>query len=71
MVASMKKGAVIVDVAVDQGGCIETTRAPHLSPRGRSAQPRDRRAHVARARLNTLGMKGLEGSGVALGAALR
>jgi len=26
MVASMKKGAVIVDVAVDQGGCIETTR---------------------------------------------
>lgn len=26
MVQSMKKGAVIVDVAVDQGGCIETTR---------------------------------------------
>ena len=26
MVASMKPGAVIVDVAVDQGGCIETTR---------------------------------------------
>jgi len=26
MVRSMKKGAVIVDVAVDQGGCIETTR---------------------------------------------
>jgi alanine dehydrogenase len=25
MVAAMKKGAVIVDVAVDQGGCIETT----------------------------------------------
>lgn len=25
--ALMKKGAVIVDVAVDQGGCIETTRA--------------------------------------------
>jgi alanine dehydrogenase len=25
MVASMKKGAVIVDVAVDQGGCIETS----------------------------------------------
>lgn len=26
MVATMKPGAVIVDVAVDQGGCIETTR---------------------------------------------
>jgi alanine dehydrogenase len=25
MVSTMKKGAVIVDVAVDQGGCIETT----------------------------------------------
>ena len=24
MVAKMKKGAVIVDVAIDQGGCIET-----------------------------------------------
>jgi len=30
---SMKKGAVIVDVAVDQGGCIETTRATtHTEP---------------------------------------
>lgn len=27
MVREMKKGAVIVDVAVDQGGCIETTHA--------------------------------------------
>ena len=26
MVRTMKKGAVIVDVAVDQGGCIETSR---------------------------------------------
>ncbi len=26
MVAGMKRGAVIVDVAVDQGGCVETTR---------------------------------------------
>jgi alanine dehydrogenase len=26
MVAGMKQGAVIVDVAVDQGGCVETTR---------------------------------------------
>src|SRR5438105_1035978 len=26
MVAGMRRGAVIVDVAVDQGGCIETTR---------------------------------------------
>ena len=33
MVAGMKPGAVIVDVAVDQGGCIETTReTTHAAP---------------------------------------
>ena len=33
MVRSMKKGAVIVDVAVDQGGCIETTHeTTHAEP---------------------------------------
>ncbi len=33
MVRSMKTGAVIVDVAVDQGGCVETTReTTHLDP---------------------------------------
>lgn len=33
MVAEMKPGSVIVDVAVDQGGCIETTRATsHSEP---------------------------------------
>src|SRR6202020_1349960 len=33
MVAKMKKGAVIVDVAIDQGGCIETARPPtHFDP---------------------------------------
>jgi alanine dehydrogenase len=33
MVRSMKPGAVIVDVAVDQGGCIETTReTTHSDP---------------------------------------
>ena len=33
MVAGMKKGAVIVDIAVDQGGCIETTReTTHAEP---------------------------------------
>lgn len=33
MVASMKKGSVIVDVAVDQGGCVETTHATtHSDP---------------------------------------
>ena len=32
-VATMKRGAVIVDVAVDQGGCIETTRpTTHAEP---------------------------------------
>ncbi len=33
MLKTMQKGAVIVDVAVDQGGCIETTRpTTHSSP---------------------------------------
>jgi len=33
LVAKMKEGAVIVDVAVDQGGCIETTRpTTHTNP---------------------------------------
>jgi alanine dehydrogenase len=33
MVQAMKKGAVIVDVAVDQGGCVETTReTTHTDP---------------------------------------
>jgi len=33
MVSGMKKGSVIVDVAVDQGGCIETTRpTTHSKP---------------------------------------
>src|SRR5690606_13473339 len=33
MVARMKQGAVIVDVAIDQGGCFETSRATtHADP---------------------------------------
>ncbi len=33
MVARMKKGAVIVDVAIDQGGCVETARpTSHSNP---------------------------------------
>jgi alanine dehydrogenase len=33
MVKLMKKGAVIVDVAIDQGGCIETARpTTHSNP---------------------------------------
>ena len=33
MVSAMKKGAVIVDVAIDQGGCVETSRATtHSDP---------------------------------------
>jgi alanine dehydrogenase len=31
MVAQMKKGAVIVDVAIDQGGCVETAHPTSLS----------------------------------------
>ena len=29
MVSSMKKGSVIVDVAIDEGGCVETSRATY------------------------------------------
>ncbi len=33
MIGSMKKGAVIIDVSVDQGGCIETTHpTTHSQP---------------------------------------
>jgi alanine dehydrogenase len=33
MVSTMKRGSVIVDVAVDQGGCVETTRpTTHSDP---------------------------------------
>jgi alanine dehydrogenase len=33
MIATMKKGSVIVDVSVDQGGCIETTHpTTHSNP---------------------------------------
>jgi alanine dehydrogenase len=33
MIGTMKRGAVIVDVAVDQGGCMETTRpTTHRNP---------------------------------------
>jgi alanine dehydrogenase len=33
MISTMKKGSVVVDVAVDQGGCIETTRpTTHSKP---------------------------------------
>ncbi len=31
MVSSMKSGSVIVDIAVDQGGCVETTKATDYS----------------------------------------
>ncbi len=49
MVSKMKKGAVIVDVAIDQGGCIETARpTTHTDPsyrgRRRRALLRDQHA---------------------------
>ncbi len=34
MIETMKKGAVVVDVAIDQGGCIDTARpTTHSDPR--------------------------------------
>ena len=33
MIKSMKKGSVIVDVAIDQGGCVETSKpTTHANP---------------------------------------
>ena len=33
MISSMKRGAVIVDVAIDQGGCVETSKpTTHAEP---------------------------------------
>jgi alanine dehydrogenase len=33
MIATMKRGAVVVDIAIDQGGCFETSRATtHQNP---------------------------------------
>ena len=33
MIKSMKKGSVVVDVAIDQGGCIETSKpTTHANP---------------------------------------
>jgi alanine dehydrogenase len=33
MIATMKRGAVVVDVAIDQGGCFETSKATtHTDP---------------------------------------
>jgi alanine dehydrogenase len=57
MVAEMKKGAVIVDVAIDQGGCVETARpTSHSNPsyRGgrRGALLRDQHAGRGAAHLH-------------------
>ena len=39
MVSSMKKGSVIVDVAIDQGGCVETAHpTTHTDPSTRSTE---------------------------------
>ena len=32
MISEMKRGAVVVDVAIDQGGCFETSHATHTDP---------------------------------------
>ncbi len=51
MVAQMKKGAVIVDVAIDQGGCVETARpTSHSNPsyRGRWRGALLRHQHAGR-----------------------
>ena len=51
MIAGMNDGAVVVDVAIDQGGCFETSRpTTHTDPgvRGRRRHPLLRREHAGR-----------------------
>ena len=51
MLSGMKKGSVLVDVAIDQGGCFETSHATtHAEPtyRGRRHHPLLRRQHAGR-----------------------
>ena len=51
MLAGLKPGAVLVDVAIDQGGCFETSRpTTHSDPdlRGRRDRPLLRRQHARR-----------------------
>ena len=51
MLSGMKKGAVLVDVAIDQGGCFETSHADHACRsdlRGRWHHPLLRRQHAGR-----------------------
>ncbi len=51
MIRLMKPGSVLVDVAIDQGGCAETSRADHARRpdlRGRRRDPLLRRQHARR-----------------------
>ena len=51
MIAGMKTGAVVVDVAIDQGGCFETSHADDAlrsGLRGRRRHPLLRREHARR-----------------------
>ena len=51
MLATMKPGAVLVDVAIDQGGCFETSHADHprrADLRRRRHRPLLRRQHAGR-----------------------
>jgi len=50
MIAGMKEGAVVVDVAIDQGGCFETSHRPRTPTRLRCRRryPLLRREHAGR-----------------------
>jgi alanine dehydrogenase len=53
MLKTMKRGSVLVDIAIDQGGCFETSHATtHDRPglRGRRRDPLLRRQHAGRGR---------------------
>ena len=53
MIGTMKRGAVVVDIAIDQGGCFENQprhHAPGSGVRGRWRHPLLRRQHARRGR---------------------
>ena len=51
MLKTMKRGSVLVDISIDQGGCFETSQADHPSRSGlrdRRRHPLLRRQHAGR-----------------------
>ena len=60
MISGMKEGAVVVDVAIDQGGCFETSKARHMpTPSTSSTGSRTTASRTCRARCPITSTKAL------------